>query len=355
MSMLQPPLPGITRRGVLITIGGWLVYSALFALYFSAMMAVPLGEAFLGQVSGSIVLGLYGLPVWLIAVRSLDRSAWGCRVLSHLVLGPLYMACAWFTSDLISYALYDTPSVSPDMVVWQLLGLLFTYLIQFGLFHIARSSQKLRWRELQQVELERLLREQQLSVLRSHLNPHFLFNSLNTISAAISQDVELARGLIARLGDVLRYAVDSVDQDFVALADEWKLTRSYLDVEQARLSDRLVIHADIADDLIALPVPPMILQPLAENAIVHGIAPNPDGGQLHLQAQTADGRLQLTVRNSGSPVTGTQPDWEENGTALRNIRARLQALYGDSATFEVEASAEGGFITRLQLPIAPQT
>jgi hypothetical protein len=305
-----PPLPCITRRGVLLTALGWTLYAAFFTAYFCVMLKLSLLETFGSQVISSLIFALYGIPVWLVVIRGLDRSPWGWRVGAHAVLGPVYMAAVFYTSWGVSVALTGEPELNMDLLIWQLLGMLFTYLIQFSLFHVVRSSQKLRWREQQQVELERLLREQQLAVLRSQLNPHFLFNSLNTISAVLGQNVEQARGLIARLGDVLRYAVDSIDRNVVPLAEEWTLTRSYLDVEQARLGDRLAVQADIPDELLATTVPPMILQPLVENAIIHGIAPLPEGGQVHVSAELVSGRVRLEVRNSGASVIGDRGDWD---------------------------------------------
>ena len=237
MPQVLPPLPRITLRGVLLAAAGWLLYTVVFEIYFAVMLGAPFGASFRGRALGSVLMGLYSVPVWLAVIRGLDRSSWGWRVLAHAALGPPYVAANWYTMDLLSLLLYGAPAVPPDLVIWQLLGLLFTYMVQFGLFHIVRAGQKLRWRESRQAALEGLLREQQLAVLRSQLNPHFLFNSLNTISAVLSQDAEKARRLIARLGDVLRYAVDSVERDSVSLAEEWKLTRSYLEVEQARLAE----------------------------------------------------------------------------------------------------------------------
>ncbi len=345
-----PPLPRITLRGILLTAAGWLLYTVVFEIYFSVMLGTPLGASLPGRATGSALMGLYSVPVWLAVIRGLDRSSWGWRVLAHAALGPPYVAANWYTMDLLSLLLYGAPAVPPDLVIWQLLGLLFTYTVQFGLFHIVRAGQKLRWRESRQAALERLLREQQLAVLRSQLNPHFLFNSLNTISAVLSQDAEKARRLIARLGDVLRYAVDSVERDSVPLAEEWKLTRSYLEVEQARLGDRLEVREAAAGPVLSCEVPPMILQPLVENAIVHGIAPLPEGGRLLLSAERALDQVVLTVRNSGGAVPGDAALWESRGTALRNIRTRLRTLYGEAADLRLSSPAAGGFEAIVRLP-----
>ncbi len=350
MTQVRPPLPRITLRGVLLTAAGWLLYTVVFEIYFAVMLGAPLGASLPGRATGSLLMGLYSVPVWLAVIRGLDRSSWGWRVLAHAALGPLYVAANWYTMDLLSRLLYGARAVPADMVIWQLLGLLFTYMVQFGLFHIVRAGQKLRWRESRQAALERLLREQQLAVLRSQLNPHFLFNSLNTISAVLSQDAEKARGLIARLGDVLRYAVDSVERDSVSLAEEWKLTRSYLEVEQARLADRLEVREEVSDHVLSSDVPPMILQPLVENAIVHGIAPHPEGGRLFLSADRVRDQLVLAVRNSGAAVPGDATLWEARGTALRNIRTRLRTLYGEAADLRLSSPPEGGFEAIVRLP-----
>ena len=350
MTQVLPPLPRITPRGVLLTVAGWLLYTVLFEIYFAVMLGAPLGASLPGRAIGSAWMGLYSVPVWLVVVRGLDRSAWGWRVLAHAALCPLYVAANWYTMDLISRRIYGAPIVPAELVIWQLLGFVFTYMVQFGLFHIVRAGQKLRWRESRQAALERLLREQQLAVLRSQLNPHFLFNSLNTISAVLGQDAEKARRLIARLGDVLRYAVDSVERDSVSLAEEWALTRSYLEVEQARLGGRLEVLAEMAGPVLSCQVPPMILQPLVENAIVHGIAPLPEGGRLRVSAEQAPDRVVLAVSNTGPAVAGDAALWESRGTALRNIRTRLRTVYGEGAELRLSSPAAGGFEAVVRLP-----
>ena len=349
MTHALPPLPRITLRGVLLTAAGWLLYTVAFEIYFAVMLGAPFGASLPGRAIGSAWLALYSVPVWLVVIRGLDRSAWGWRVLAHAGLCPLYVAANWYTMDLLSRRMYGAPIVPADLVIWQLLGFLFTYMVQFGLFHIVRAGQKLRWRESRQAALERLLREQQLAVLRSQLNPHFLFNSLNTISAVLGRDAEQARRLIARLGDVLRYAVDSVERDSVSLAEEWELTRSYLEVEQARLGDRLEVLAEMAG-APTCQVPPMILQPLVENAVVHGIAPLPEGGQLRVSAEETPDRVVLTVSNTGAAVAGDAALWESRGTALRNIRTRLRTLYGERADLRLSSPAAGGFEAVVRLP-----
>lgn len=350
LSRPQPPLPHITWRGVAVVALAWLLYSAAFAAYFSVVISTALGNAFVDQLAGNTVQALFGLPVWLLVVRGLDRAAWPWRLAAHVVICPIYVALLWQTSVWLAGVLGDPP-IDPELVKWNLLGVFFTYALEFSLFHVARSAQKLRWRDAHEAELTRLLREQELAVLRAQLHPHFLFNSLNTISATITEDAEEARRLIARLGDVLRYAVDTVDEDFVPLQREWQLTRSYLDVEQARLGDRLVLVTELAPDTLEAPVPPMVLQPLVENAIRHAIAPAPEGGSLRIESRRDGAHLRLEVANTGI-VPASPPDADQrSGTGLRNIRARLRGLYGESAQLHLDTPADGRFVVTVVLPV----
>jgi len=345
------PLPRLTWGGVGLVACLWLLYSGFFAGYFAITMAIPLQQAFLGQLTGNVAQALYSLPVWLIAVRAMDRASWGWRVISHLALCPAYVAVNHYTWLVVAAAVGNPGVARTDMIQWQLLGLIFTYGLQFGIYHTVRSSHKLRWREQQHAELLALVREQELSVLKAQLHPHFLFNCLNTISATVSADPEEARRLIAHLADILRYSVDTTDQSLVPFAREWQLTRSYLSLEEKRLGDRLRLRLDVNPEADDVPVPPMVLQPLVENAVRHGLSVSARGGDLIVSAQVIDRWLRMEVGDTGSGAPGL--DLESlmtRGTGLRNISARLHVLYGEAGRLEAASPPEGGFRVVVTLP-----
>lgn len=207
---------------------------------------------------------------------------------------------------------------------------------------------KYRERELRAVELEKRLAEAKLQALQMQLNPHFLFNTLHSISSLMHRDVEAADGMIARLSDLLRAALDSSDTQEVALRQELEFLRRYLEIEQIRFGNRLTVKLDIAPDTFDARVPNLILQPLVENAIRHGIEPHAKPGRIELRARREAGVLALEVGDNGAGLRKDGPDRE--GVGLSNTRARLQALYDDAHGFELREAPDGGLLVRLTMP-----
>lgn len=207
---------------------------------------------------------------------------------------------------------------------------------------------KFRERELRAAELEKSLAQARLQALHMQLNPHFLFNSLHSISALMHQDVEAADRMIVRLGDLLRAALDNSDAQEVMLRDELKFLQSYLEIEQIRFGSRLTLQLDVPADTLDARVPNLILQPLVENAIRHGIEPHAKPGCIELRAQRVNGELTLVVSDNGAGVSDT--DALNEGVGLSNTRARLRTLYGDAHRFELGNRPEGGLRVRLTIP-----
>lgn len=208
---------------------------------------------------------------------------------------------------------------------------------------------KFRERELRAAELEKRLVEAKLHALQMQLNPHFLFNSLHSISALMHQDVEAADRMVVRLSDLLRAALDNSGAQEVTLRNELKFLQSYLEIEQIRFGSRLTVKTDVPPDLLEARVPNLILQPLIENAIRHGIEPHAKAGRVELRAQLVDGALVLDVWDNGAGVTDATAVNE--GIGLSNTRARLQTLYGNAHKFELGNRPEGGLRVRLTIPL----
>jgi signal transduction histidine kinase len=216
-----------------------------------------------------------------------------------------------------------------------------------------RHARDLREKQVRAIELESRLREAQLQALRSQLNPHFLFNTLHSIAELVHENPHLAEQLILRLGELLRKVLASSGRPEVALAEEIEFIKAYLDIEQMRLGDRLRVEWDIAPDALAVQVPSLVLQPLVENAIQHGIASLNRPGELRIRARRDNGYLDLQVRDSGP---GLQPrgDAANPGIGLANTEARLRALFGERYHFEL--INDSGLSVNLRLPAgAPAT
>ena len=211
-----------------------------------------------------------------------------------------------------------------------------------------------QWQEMSQqrermLRAESELREAKLNALRYQLNPHFLFNALNAVSTLVlERDSERATRMLSRIGTLLRRTLEEKSVAEIPLFEELEFTSQYLEVEQIRLGERLRVTTDASPDTLAAAVPIMLLQPLVENAVRHGIAPAVNGGEVLIRSSRTDSRLHLLVKNSGARLNG-QPV-NTNGIGLRNCTERLKAIYGTDYRLELAWPNEGGCEVKLDLP-----
>ena len=206
-------------------------------------------------------------------------------------------------------------------------------------------------------ERERLLRaeaearEARLQALRYQLNPHFLFNSLNAVSTLVLDgEASAATKMLAQIGDFLRTSLNDQAALEAPLSEEMAFTEQYIAIEKTRLGDRLQVELTISPETLDAMVPGMLLQPLVENAVRHGVASIAEGGKIAIESGLHEGRLRITVSNSGRPRPGNQGEGE-NGIGKRNISERLQTLYGNDHQFWLEWPESGGCVVIVELPI----
>jgi signal transduction histidine kinase len=207
---------------------------------------------------------------------------------------------------------------------------------------------------------ELALARAELRALRAQINPHFLFNALTTIRYFVRTDADVARRLLLNLSQVLQSALHS--EQFISLQDEITFVKAYLSLEQARLNDRLRVHWDLlTGDILDHPVPALILQPLVENAVIHGIAPQMEGGTVTIGMRRANGNLVLYVTDDGCGtdqqqlfdlLNGAPPPLERGCIGLRNIDGRLRALYGDMYGLAIESAVGHGTRAEIHIPFA---
>ena len=226
---------------------------------------------------------------------------------------------------------------------------LLTYWVIVALNHGIYYYEQSRARELAWSRMETDLANAQLQVLNMQLHPHFLFNTLNSISTLISEDPQAARQMVLKLSDLLRASLNKIDQPAVPLQQELELLECYISIEQTRFKDRLTIEKEIDSTALACEVPTMILQPLVENAVRHGIGKHRQTDRISIVAQHANGRLLLEVRNCIGSVEngGSTPT---RGIGLANTRARLEQLYNGQHSFEIANREDGGVAVKLTLP-----
>ena len=228
---------------------------------------------------------------------------------------------------------------------------MMTYWALVAFVHALDYHRESQERELTAAQLQTQLAEAQLEALQRQLHPHFLFNTLNTISALMHRDVNAADEMLVQLSDLLRLTLDRVGTQQVPLKDEIDFLRKYLEIEQTRFGDRLMINIDVDPEVLDAPVPNLILQPLVENALRHGVGPRIGVGRVDVKARQVGGGLMLTVRDNGVGLSPDKLNAFHSGVGLSNTRSRLENLYGDRHRFEFQTPPGGGLLVTIVIPL----
>lgn len=299
------------------------------------------------------LLGLLAVP--LSRRFPVEARHWPSRLLLHAVAGPAFAAVKLVLDYPVIKTFYCPRPDTLTLPVFLHMGLggpFLRYILYYwaiiGISHALDYYSKYRDGQLQAAQLEAGLTRARLQLLKTQLQPHFLFNTLNAISALIHVDVEAADRMLARLGDLLRLALEDFGVQEAPLARELEVARSYLEIEQARLGPRLQVQWKIAPDVSDALVPTFLLQPLIENAVHHGIAPRSEGGRIDIDIHRDGAELHVEVRDDGLGLTGGVP--AIGGVGLANTRARLLQLYGTAQRLEVSNVWPCGCAARVLLP-----
>jgi hypothetical protein len=205
--------------------------------------------------------------------------------------------------------------------------------------------------EIRRLEAENAQKVAELGALRAQLNPHFLFNSLNSIRALVADDPAIAQDAITRTARILRYTLESSREPMVTLGRELEVVDDYLALEALRLQDRLRVERRISDGARSIPIPIMLVQLLVENALKHGIAQLPAGGTLRIAADVKDGELGLEVENPRPPVAVRLEGESSSGVGIANVTERLRVLFGESAALDLDLSRPDRALARVRVPI----
>ncbi len=310
------------------------------------------------SVSGYVWFALLPTVLWLGKRFPLERGRWQASLPAHLIAGSLLAMTHQLIDALVlpyfGYPLQANFNSFFERYKFFLLlnfhlGVLI-YWIALGVQHTIGYYQKYRERELRASQLETRLAESRLQILKMQLHPHFLFNTLNTISELVYKDPDAAELMITNLSDLLRLSLETVGVQEVPLHKELDFLKKYLDIEQTRFHDRLQVRLDIDPQTLDASVPNMILQPLVENAIRHGIAPRASGGSVEIGAARENGSLHLRISDDGCGIGRSDTNALKEGVGLSNTRARLDQLYGAEHRFALQASPAGGLSLDLLIP-----
>ncbi len=287
-------------------------------------------------------------------------STWAVHLGAAVALGIVHAGwIALWERALNPWMLDPGPKEFPDLWLHKFLNGLLSYMILYGLIllvaHIQESRETLALQQTETARLNEQLSKAQLSALRRQIEPHFLFNSLNAIAALVREGKnDAAVSMIARLSDFLRRVVNDSDRQQVPVAEELEFAQKYLDIQQARFAERLQFSVDVPAELLSAQVPSLILQPMVENAVKHGIAKRVSGGAIRIAAVRSNGMLKLSVYNDGPALPA---EWEKShsGIGIVNTRTRLQSLYGNAFELTLRNREPDGVEAAVSVPYVSAT
>ena len=349
----------IARHPVVWTIAGWALCAAVFATQSHVAAAVrgqpiPWGGAFAAWSVWAGAWALLTFPILRLAARvPFERRAiWrplAVHVVASVALTLFHMALYAFAAPLVGAPGFNTDwsATYSRLLATAFLPSLSVYWVLTGAVQFLRLQQAVTERERRHLSLEAQLAEARLIALKSQLQPHFLFNTLNSIAVLIGDDPAAARHMLQLLCGLLRKVLDNDGSREVTLREELDFIASYLEIEQIRFADRLTYHVVAAPDVLQARVPNLVLQPLVENAIRHGVARRARPGRIVISARAEDGMLHLAVADNGSGL-GTNMKW---GIGLSNTRDRLQQMFGTRHAFDVGDNPGGGTAVSLSIPL----
>ena len=302
-------------------------------------------------INNYIWFGLTPIVIWLAGRVPIENRNWKRGLIFHLAAGVFL---ALFHVAVYTFVLHFTSLAVVQSSYWERFQNLLTfnfhsniaiYWIVFGIVYAIDSYRRQREKDVRNAQLEARLALAQLQALKMQLHPHFLFNTLNTISVLMETDAKSANRMLVGLSELLRIALDDNERQEVSLRQELDFLERYLKIEQMRFEERLKVEMNIAPETLDAVVPNLILQPLVENAVRHGIAPNISGGTIEIGAERDDGMLRLFVRDTGE---GNAVENLQEGIGLSNTRARLKRLYDGNHSLQMKT--ENGFSVFISIP-----
>ena len=338
----------------LCQIGGWSAYIIVYTFFYLTLRTtnppyffeIVFLDAFIG-VAITHIMRLFIRQMNFLEA-SLDKQIF-YLVLTTVGFSVFFSSISNYLNEILqitspkfqqlkfgSRVLYASFGYFMFLIIWN--PIYFTY------HYVMKSQQE----QLDKIKLESVVKELELKTIKAHINPHFIFNALNSIRALVDENPERARKAITELSNLLRSSMQAEKAETTPLSKELNIVRDYLALEHIRFEDRLNIEYSIDEDTLNQPVPPMMLQTLVENAIKHGISKKMEGGVIKIISDFKDDHHELIVRNTGH-ING---DFNPDGFGLYSTQNRLMLLYGEKAHFEIKNTSEDMVEATITMPAA---
>jgi sensor histidine kinase YesM len=341
---MSHPITG-NRRSILIYSLVWIVVAATQGILYYYVFEFPVPVVIIDPLFSNILFGFMGLLAWYpTRYIPFQRQSPIYSIVAHVVAGIVVLGAWVLLSVAILNAIFSQQQEYIDFlnqtVAWRsMLGGLI-YLVLVLIYYLVSNSQKLQERTQQEERLKGLVRDAELNMLKSQINPHFLFNSLNSISSLTMSNPEEAREMIIRLSDFLRYSLKHRENEYVPLKEELGRMKDYLAIEKIRFGEKLLYEFDINEECEKFPVPTMIFQPLFENAIRHSVYESVDPICIRFSCEPDEGHMRMLISNDYDPGI---PSRKGTGVGLQNVRQRIELAYKDKGS--VQWSGKDGIFT----------
>ncbi|HVS52010.1 MAG TPA: histidine kinase [Opitutaceae bacterium] len=338
----------------------WLFQIVLLATALAPRPGAGAADRFF-QVSINTMVMALGLLLTHFGRRVIARRGWkslGWRPLvPRIVALSAVQSTIWVTVGL-GWPYLIVGHAWPSSNSWPVIALLLwlngicTLLGWHCVYFFYHLYDRFNRLEIERLRLRTSVKEAELRALKSQINPHFIFNALNSLRALIDEDPARARLAVTQLANLLRYSLQSAQAETVAFEDELRVVNDYLALEQVRHEERLRVRLDIAPETLGLAVPPLLLQTLVENAVKYGISARPEGGEILVQARCEAGQLRLRVTNPGSlaPANAGAFKAGSTGLGLKNAAERLRLFFGERASLQVRAESASLVVAEVSLP-----
>jgi two-component system sensor histidine kinase AlgZ len=346
--------PLLSRRSYLgAYLAVWIPLACLLVLLVRGSGGIGTWEAIALLVPLALLFSVACFATWYTCRATPLHSSGAVRLFVTHFFAAFLLSYAWVhVGGLYARALAASPSFEGLNARYEahaatlVISGVLLYLLNVGFFYVLIAIEASRVAEARVLETSVLARDAELKALKAQVNPHFLFNSLNSISALTSIDPRRAQEMCILLAEFLRMTLGLGEKSAVTLQEEMELLRRFLSIEKVRFGTRLEVHAEIDGAAESCLVPPLILQPLVENAIIHGIANLPQGGTVRLRAQRVESQLHISIENSFDPESTPA---RKGGMGLKNVRARVEARYPKQGNVQANAE-EDSFRVDLSIP-----
>lgn len=334
-------------------IGGWGFYILIYMLFYFTIRTKPHPD-FFAELYADAVVGLTVTHTMRFFIRKTRQLNFDLKkqiiamFLTTILFAFVFGAIITLIGDALQWEAAEMKGLSFTNKVIRVAFWYFLFLMIWNLIYFAyHFVEKTRKEQIDKMRLESMIKDLELKTIKSHINPHFIFNALNSIRALVDEDPERARTAITELSNILRSSMYAEKLETTPLEKELDIVKDYLALEHIRFEDRLRVEYDIDEDTLDQPVPPMMLQTLVENAIKHGVSKQVDGGLIRIISDFKDDHHELIVRNTGK-INGIS---NADGFGLTSTQNRLKLMFGDKAKFEIKDLRDNVVEAKITMPV----